>query len=89
MQSLLTGKGDDDVTERTAGDAAERQEAVHDVTQEVEVSQQLGAVGSGLGEHLPALPVRRAQFGVTDVANVNQEVEDVPQSASCRVRGQR
>lgn len=80
---------DDQVGERTAGDAAERQEAVHDVTQEVKLSQQVGAVGSSLGEHRPALPVRRAQLGVADIADVHQKVQDIPQSTSCGVRGQR
>lgn len=69
-------------SERTAGEAAKGQEAGHDVTQEVEVSQQGRAVGASLGEHGATLPVRGAQFGVTDVADVHQEVKDVPQSAS-------
>lgn len=78
-----------DVTERTASEAAEGQEAIHDVTQEVEVAQQLGAVGTRLSEQNAAFPVRRAQFGVAHVPDIHQEVEDVPQSASCRseVRG--
>lgn len=80
----MTVNRGDDVSKRTAGEAAEWQEAVHDVTQEVEVTQQVGAVGASLSEHCPALPVRRAQFGITDVADVHQEVENVPQSASCR-----
>lgn len=79
------------VSERTAGKVAERQEAVHNVTQEAEVSQQVGAVGPSVAEHCLALPVGRAQFGITEVPDVRQEVEDIPQSASCRreVRGQR
>lgn len=75
------------VRERTTGDVAERQEAIHGVTQKVEVSQQVGAVASSFGKHSSALSVRRAQLGITDVPDVCEEVEDVPQSASCR--GQR
>lgn len=69
-------------SERTAGEAAKWQEASHDVTQEVEVSQQVGAVGASLGEYGTTLPVWRAQFGIADVADVHQEVKDVPQSTS-------
>ena len=79
----------DDAGERTTSEVAERQEGVHDVTQEVEFPQQVSAVASGLGEHLATLPVRSAELLVADVSDVHQEVEDVPQSASCRVRGQK
>lgn len=70
--------------ERTASNVTERQEGVHNVTQEVEFSQQVSAVTAGPGKKLLALPVRDAQLVVADVPDVHQEVEHVPQSASCR-----
>lgn len=73
-----------DVSERTTSNVAERQEGVQDVTQEVEVPQQVSAVAAGPGKQLPTLPVRNAEVVVADVPDVHQEVEHVPQSASCR-----
>lgn len=82
---LLRVKGD--VNERTTSDVAQRQKAVHDVTQEVEFSQEVVAVGPSLSKDVPALPVRSSEFVVADVSNVHEEVEDIPESASCK--GQR
>lgn len=67
--------------EHTTGEAAERQEAIDDVTQEVEVPEQVGAFCMSIGENGSALPVRRAQFGITDVTDLHQEVDGVPQSS--------
>lgn len=82
---LIKCRQRDDVSERTTGEAAERQEAIDDVTQEVEVPEQVGAFCTSIGENCSALNVRRAQFGIADIANVHQEVEGVPQSSGCRL----
>lgn len=73
----------------TTCDVTQPLESVHDVAQEVELSQQHGAVGASIREQRPALPVRSTQPVVTDVTDVHQEVQDVSESASWRDRGQR
>lgn len=55
-----------------------------DLTQEVEVSQDLAAVEPRLREQLSALPVGGAHLLVTDVPNVHQEMEQVSESPGWR-----
>lgn len=71
-----------EVSKRTSSKAAERHEGRYDVTQEVKVDQQGSTVGMRLVEYGTALSVGGAQLVIAHIADVHQEVEDIPQCAS-------